>query len=751
VIKKLKEHIFFSGALFMVCSASIFGLFQLQSNLYEAKTTFFISGSKGQMVNTDLNISKLLTRSYGLGLGSSLANELAVINSRRMGELLADTLFQIKENDPERWTLPVLHQFQDTLMPLTTSDTVAMRIRFGLQTEHDQMNSELVTVRYQSLSPREAKLISDLTVIKFNALSTENKNRTAQEANQFLVKQEARLLKLITNLEDSLQHFQENQRILYPDLQFPQWFEQKYKIEDELIDNESKRRQVNASLAKLEKQEAQLTSLLQKDWDKSLRNRLETIQFQLAELKTEQIQRSIYNQPGKEFLKKAKTGEQEQIAFLQKSLEETLTPLLSDTTGLSFALLQQEGNLYSVNEMILSLEEKRQELEIQKIETISSIQKMEEQLTEINGQIKDLPPKITQLSKLKREIQIANNLYGNVTKQLAEVHFWNSSQSNKGRILDPSIRPKEPVSPNPLIWFFGGFLISAAISIAITYLKIRFDNKITGKEQLLEMDIPLLGVIPDFSELSNPINDPVFKNGHHLSAQLAQFLSDDAMLLDSLNRLRMRVFHNHLDEERKIILVTSSNKGEGKSTLSCNLATTLEHFGKRVLLIDLDLHRPTLHKIFDVPRKPGVSDLISDQAEIADCICSTPLENLYTLPAGKMMIDPVKLIESDALNDLLNYLSKSFDHVIIDTPPYGLVADSAHLIQKMDSIIIAVRHNVTNIHELEITLEGLSLINARVTGIVLTAAPISELSYIKRSFKDYFYSKKSVKKEYEYS
>lgn len=754
VINRVKNNVLFAATLLLVCSGVTFALFQLQIHRYEGKATLFISESEGQMVNTDLNISKLLTQSYGLGLSSSLANELSLITSRTMSVMVADSLHQVKKSDTSRYHFPILHTALDSTRPFTTQDTVAMRIRAGLSAEHTNIETSLISLVFQGYSPDEAKIIPQLTVDIYNRLSTQNKSRTALKAREFLVKQEKRLNKRITELEDSLRHYQEERSIVAPEIQFLNWIDQEKHLEDKLITEESRLKEIESMLSVLHLQSRRLTTLLQDSRYASLSDKVERIQFTLAELKTEQIFAKLKSsEKQKTEISSSTLTREEQISYLQSVLKTYIHDLAGDSTGLAFSLMQSTSGEYAPSQILQSIQSQISALEIEHIQVIESVQSLTKELKEIKKETQEVPEHLIALASLQRELKISNNLLKTVTKQLAEVQFWNSSQSQKGRILDPPVEPELPYSPNPLLWFLIGGFLSITITTAATYFKIRFSNKITGKSQLEKLSIPLLGVIPDFSTLEEPLLERKESKGHILSDQLAQYLSKDNLLLDSLNRLRMALFHPHIIKatgKRKIIAITSSNKGEGKSTLSCNLATTLEHFGKRVLIVDLDLHRPTIHKIFDIHRSPGLSDLLADQAQIADCIYSTPLNNLYILPAGKKSVDPVKLIESNYLLEMLNEVSKSFAHVIIDTPPYGLVADSAHFIHNVDCLLLAARYNVTNLHELNITLESLLQINAPVTGSVLTAAPTNELMHAKSGIGMYVKRFKKRSSAYDY-
>lgn len=197
---------------------------------------------------------------------------------------------------------------------------------------------------------------------------------------------------------------------------------------------------------------------------------------------------------------------------------------------------------------------------------------------------------------------------------------------------------------------------------------------------------------------------------------------------ESYRTLRTNIQYSSFDKEYKTILVTSSEPGEGKSTTAGNLALSLAQSDKKVILIDCDLRKPSIHKKFKLSNAAGLSDVIIGKENIAN-VTYKYNEGLVILPAGKIPPNPAEMLGSKAMTSMLEALKKVFDYIILDTPPVQAVTDAQILSTKADGTILVVRAEKTKKDSVHNSLGLLKKVNANVIGTVLNGLEVNSNNY----------------------
>ena len=194
--------------------------------------------------------------------------------------------------------------------------------------------------------------------------------------------------------------------------------------------------------------------------------------------------------------------------------------------------------------------------------------------------------------------------------------------------------------------------------------------------------------------------------------------------------LRTNLQFSVSDERCQIIGITSSVRGEGKSTTSANLAYTFAQAGKEVLLIDADMRLPSISAKLSIPGAPGLSNLLAGLKEERECVqVSRQFENWYILPAGDIPPNPSELLGSDRMKTLLNRFSKNLDVIILDLPPINIVADALVVSQWTNGLIVVVRQNYSERKALDDCMYQIRNVNAKFLGFVMTDAGTGNSSY----------------------
>ena len=197
---------------------------------------------------------------------------------------------------------------------------------------------------------------------------------------------------------------------------------------------------------------------------------------------------------------------------------------------------------------------------------------------------------------------------------------------------------------------------------------------------------------------------------------------------ESYRILRTNIMYSSFDKEIKIILVTSAEPGEGKSITSGNLALAFAHDEKKVILIDCDLRRPSLHKKFRISNNKGLSDAIINKDKLSDFIQKWT-EYLDVLTAGKVPPNPSEMLGSKAMSNLLDELSNIYDVIILDSPPVLAVTDAQILSTKIDGTILVIRGEKTKKDTVLAAKEVLTKVNANILGTVLNGGNKNKDNY----------------------
>lgn len=216
---------------------------------------------------------------------------------------------------------------------------------------------------------------------------------------------------------------------------------------------------------------------------------------------------------------------------------------------------------------------------------------------------------------------------------------------------------------------------------------------------------------------------------------------------EAYKTLRTNLSFTGVSRRSKRILVTSAVAGEGKSTVSANLAISLAETGAKVLLIDCDLRSPSIHRILRLRGESlkGLSMLLSGEAELKDCLYLHPQYHFHFIAAGTIPPNPSELLSSPNMQELLNVLSERFDYIICDAPPIGIVTDAAVISAYCDGAILVVKQRSTTRNQVRVAKDSLEAVNANILGVVLNQFDLGTQTdgrYSRYHYYDYEYGKK---------
>lgn len=341
------------------------------------------------------------------------------------------------------------------------------------------------------------------------------------------------------------------------------------------------------------------------------------------------------------------------------------------------------------------------------------------------SQIQEISRKEFQLRELQREVDGNRALYDTFMTRLKETAATADLETANARVVDPATVPTEPVKPKKALIVAIAALLALFAGVGLTLLLDALNNTFKSTEEIENrLNIPVLGILPQMKLQER--------------SELARmFTTDkDKSFSESIRTIRTGVVLSGIDHPHKLMVITSSIPGEGKSTVSVNLAFALGQM-ERVLLIDADLRRPTLAKSFGFPvGTPGLANLIAGTARLDECV--QHVDGIDMLSAGTVPPNPLELLSSPRFAKALDVLKNKYDRIIIDSPPTQAVSDAIVLSTFADSLLYVVKSASTHIPLVEKGVGQLLQNNAPVKGIVLNQVDIKKAKRYGYSYGGYY-------------
>jgi succinoglycan biosynthesis transport protein ExoP len=351
-----------------------------------------------------------------------------------------------------------------------------------------------------------------------------------------------------------------------------------------------------------------------------------------------------------------------------------------------------------------------------------------------------------QYSILKRDLESYRTLYEGLLEKMKEAGVSAGLKSNNFRIVDVARVPTFPVEPNLPRNLAFAFMLGLTSGVGLAFLLEGLDNTVRTTEQAqLISGLPPLGMIPMGSRTTREGADSkrlVIATSKE-AVELVTQVRPQSQMAESYRALRTSLLLSNLGAPPKVIMITSALPQEGKTTTSINCAVVLAQKGIRVLLIDADLRRPSIHKTLGMGPRSGLSNVLTGSATLQQTITRSPvLPNLSILPAGTPPPNPAELLASTNMRDVLEELRGQFDHIVVDTPPTLSVTDAVVLSPRADAVVLVIRSGHTTKHALRRSRDILMQVNAKVSGVLLNAVDLSSPDYY------YYYEYKSKYSRY---
>jgi polysaccharide biosynthesis transport protein len=336
-------------------------------------------------------------------------------------------------------------------------------------------------------------------------------------------------------------------------------------------------------------------------------------------------------------------------------------------------------------------------------------------------------------SILKRDLDSNRTLYEGLLEKLKEAGVTAGLRSNNFRIIDAARVPTSPSEPNIPRNLLFALVLGVISGVLLAFVLENMDNSVRTPEQAQAISgLPSLGMIPLGSKTPS-----YGATGKRLALTASREVVEtvtqarpQSQMAESYRALRTSLLLSNLGAPPKVIMVTSARPQEGKTTTSINTSIVLAQKGVRVLLIDADLRRPSVHKTLGMGPRSGLSNVLTGSATAQQTITTSPvLPNLFIMPAGTPPPNPAELLASSNMRDLIAELRQLYDHIVIDTPPTLSVTDAVVLSPRADATILVIRSGQTTKQALRRARDVLMQVNAHVAGILLNAVDLTSPDY----------------------
>lgn len=366
---------------------------------------------------------------------------------------------------------------------------------------------------------------------------------------------------------------------------------------------------------------------------------------------------------------------------------------------------------------------------------------------ELQNTLTQLPTLAREYSDLQRELEIAVGALSRFLETREQLQIEAAQTEIPWELIEAPSQPEQPISPNARRSFVLGLVASLLVSVGAALLLEKVDTVCRTVEDIERVvKLPLLGTVPyrpDFDTEQKQSNGV----GQWLQQQLSKKSSSatdgyygygGSQFLESMRLLQTNLSLTGADRAIRSVIISSSMPNEGKSTIARHLAQTAATMGKRVLLVDADLRRPTIHKRLGLTNDKGLSDLLSGNATGNEVLQKAmPFVDFYAITAGTEPPDPVKLLASKRMRLLMNQLEKQFDLVVYDTPPLVGLADATLIASHTDGLILVSRLNRCDRNILQHAMDNISFTKVPVLGLVANGVSSNGNGYKYYSYGSY--------------
>ena len=419
-------------------------------------------------------------------------------------------------------------------------------------------------------------------------------------------------------------------------------------------------------------------------------------------------------------------------ARIAESEVERLGLLVDERTALLNRRMPTDPDVQALNRRIDAVQDVIQDRARRFLGSVNAqIAVLDDRVLALEEARKRIPEQQLTFERLERSRRVLEDLSMMVQSRLKEAEIAAAVQDSTAQVLDEAAGAPASISQSKAIIFAIAVLAGLLVGVGIAFLREWLDTTIRTETDLAQIaGVAVVGIIPN---LQQQARTGAYRLGPPLAVGAAGAPQKDGLpttgrdyhtpAAEAYRSLRTNLNYLTPPKPPRVIVVTSALPGDGKTTTAVNLAVTLAHQGQRVILIDAETRRGTVHDVFGIPPAPGFFDLMYGQASPGECIRRVAMESggtIDVLPLGSApSVNPADLLVAQRLQPLFERLRQQYDYVLLDTPPLNLFTDSALIGAQADALLIVARADKTESEELKFAVAQLRNVQVNLAGAVL--------------------------------
>lgn len=697
--------------------------------VYQASTTIMIE-DKGRLEQSVFGFSGLLNSQ------TMITNQVEVIKSRTLAERVIRSL----ENSPYRGNLKILADYDKEGKPVGFNDKVK-NLRDVISVEPVK-DTDIILVKVTANSAFEAAYLANEVARQFYTQNLEISKGEVGEVRKFLESQLDSVRSKLSESEEALKAYKESHKLVALDEETVKLVEQTAIFRAHLNEAEAELQENQLAYQNLKNKLAEAKSTLVDDVSKISSPLIQELQNRIAEK-----QALIAN-----LIAKASPGYEVVVNNVEREIEEAKKALVEEAHKIA------NSGITSIDPLKTSQELFDQILKADiNIKSLSArTEALREVVDSYERQLEAIPEKNLELVRLMRDAELNEKIYLMRSEKYEESRIAEAGKTANVRILDPAVPPQLPIRPNKKLNIFLAIFFGLGLGVAVSFAIELLDSSVRTVEDLEKLKVNVLGAIPTINpeEIARRMKRHGYKMSPEDRARLITKLitnfSPKSPISEAYRSLRTNILFANLDHPIKTLLISSSATKEGKSTTVANLAITMAQMGGRILIIDGDLRRPTMHSLFKVERQIGLTNALLGTYTLDEVIKPTGIENLDIITAGDIPPNPSELLSSNAMRKALSVLQQRYDMILLDSPPVIAVTDAAVLSTRTDALLLVVSSGYVNRKEVERAIQLLSNVRANLIGVLLNGLDVKRIYgsyYYYYHYYQYYYYYGSKKKQ----
>ena len=415
------------------------------------------------------------------------------------------------------------------------------------------------------------------------------------------------------------------------------------------------------------------------------------------------------------------------LALEAESVLKTMVTIESQLNELTFKEADIAQRFKKSHPAYIALTEKRETLEGEKRRLDNIVAKM--------------PQTQQEVIRLTRDVEVNQAIYLQLVEKVQELNVMKASAVGNVRIIDYAATLEEPVKPKKVIIIVIATLLGGMLSVAFVLVKAAFHRGVESPDQIEQIGLPVYAAVPKSDlqiELTNRYKSKKMKT-QGAQALLAESNPAD-LSVEALRGLRTSLHFAMLEAKNNVLMISGPAPGIGKSFISTNFAAVAAKTGQKVLIIDADMRKGYLQQSFGVKWENGLSDVLSNQQEFAQSVKATPVENLDIITRGQVPPNPSELLMHPRFAELMEWASKEYDLVIVDTPPVLAVTDPSIVGAFAGTTLMVARYGQNTIKEIDVARNRFEQSGIEVKGVIFNAIEKKASSSYGYGYYNYAYS-----------